>query len=307
MSYQESYVTTEDGVRLYVQRSGDGQPALVVLNGLFLFDHFQQLAGDRTIIFVDPRSGGRSEAVTDVSRLSQGVHHTVDDVEAIRRHFDLGKIAVLGHSYMGFAAVLYALKYPAHASRVVQIGPMEPRPGVSYPSHLTGADDALHEALVQLGDLMARREFLDPRQFCRLFWSIVLPIYVVNPADTVKLKWDRCDLPNQLNFMANWMGHLLPSIVRLKLSKDTLAGAALPVLIIHGRTDRSAPYGGAREWALMLPNARLVTVEHAGHAPWIENPQLVFDSVATFLDGVWPEASHSVTALDPNDEASALV
>ncbi len=307
MPYEEGYVSTEDGVRLFVQWSGEGPRALVVLNGLFLFEHFQQLGHNRMVIFVDPRNGGRSGSVTDASRLNRGIHHTVDDIETIRRHFGLREVAVMGHSYMGVAAILYALKYPQHVSRVVQIGPMEPRPGTSYPAHLTGADDTLREALSRLADLMSRRGSLDQQQFCRAFWSIMLPIYVVDPADTIKLKWDRCDLPNQMNFMANWTEHILPSIARLNLSKDMVSRATLPVLIVHGRKDRSAPYGGAREWALMLPNARLVTVEHAGHAPWIENPQVVFDSVTKFLDGTWPEASRMVTALEPNDEAPALV
>ena len=47
----------------------------------------------------------------------------------------------------------------------------------------------------------------------------------------------------------------------------------------------------------MLPNARLVSVEKAGHAPWVEAPDLVFDSIKTFLGGVWPEAAQKVTSL----------
>src|SRR5437667_10930358 len=39
-------------------------------------------------------------------------------------------------------------------------------------------------------------------------------------------------------------------------------------LTVHGTKDRSSPYGGGREWALMLPNARLLTIENVAHAPW---------------------------------------
>ena len=78
-----------------------------------------------------------------------------------------------------------------------------------------------------------------------------------------------------------------------------------PVLIVHGTRDRSAPYGGGREWALLLPDARLVTVEDSAHAPWIEAPDLVFDSLNTFLDGAWPEAAERVTVLDPRDRCAA--
>jgi pimeloyl-ACP methyl ester carboxylesterase len=70
------------------------------------------------------------------------------------------------------------------------------------------------------------------------------------------------------------------------------------VLVIHGRKDRSAAYGGGRDWALRLPHARLVTVDRAAHVPWIEEPALVFDAIETFLDGRWPEMAENVTALD---------
>jgi len=72
----------------------------------------------------------------------------------------------------------------------------------------------------------------------------------------------------------------------------------VPVLAVHGRRDRSAPYGGARDWAAMLPDARLLTVEDAGHAPWIEAPDLVFEAIETFLGGRWPEAAGRATEVD---------
>jgi pimeloyl-ACP methyl ester carboxylesterase len=73
----------------------------------------------------------------------------------------------------------------------------------------------------------------------------------------------------------------------------------MPVLIIHGRHDRSAPYGGARDWALRLPNARLLTVKDAAHAPWIEASDEVLSSVEVFLGGAWPGTAEKVDSLDP--------
>jgi pimeloyl-ACP methyl ester carboxylesterase len=100
--------------------------------------------------------------------------------------------------------------------------------------------------------------------------------------------------------MKYWMGTILPSIQRLQLGADVLGPVQTPVLTIHGTKDRSAPYGGGREWARLLPNARLVTVDDAGHAPWIEAPEKVFGSISTFLDGAWPAAAQKVESLDPN-------
>ena len=50
-----------------------------------------------------------------------------------------------------------------------------------------------------------------------------------------------------------------------------------------------------------MANARLLTVENADHAPWIEAPEKVFGSIKAFLNGTWPEAE-KVESLDPSDE-----
>ena len=72
-------------------------------------------------------------------------------------------------------------------------------------------------------------------------------------------------------------------------TREALANVTTPVLTIHGRRDRSAPYGAGRDWAMSLGNARLLTIEQGGHAPWIEAGEEVGSAVETFLDGAWPE------------------
>jgi pimeloyl-ACP methyl ester carboxylesterase len=87
------------------------------------------------------------------------------------------------------------------------------------------------------------------------------------------------------------MGSILPSIHALALTDDEVSRAAAPVLTIHGRHDRSSPYGAGREWAQRLPNARLLTVDNAAHVPWIEAPALTLGAIDTFFDGNWPGAA----------------
>jgi proline iminopeptidase len=298
----DGHVTTEDGVRLFFQKMGSGPKAVVILNGFYLFEDFKYLADGRTLIFLDLRNRGRSDHIIDGSKLKKGVQHDVDDLEAVRRHFGLGHVDVIGHSYAGLTVILYAMKYPAHVDRVVQIGPMQPNQSTQYPAHLTGADATLREFFAKAAELEKERASVEPREFCKRFWSLLRVLYVANPGDADKIKWARCDLPTELNLMKHWVGNILPSIQSLNLMAEELAKVKTPVLTVHGVKDRSAPYGGGREWALMLPNARLVTVENAAHAPWIEAPEKVFSSIRTFLDGTWPAAARKVESLDPKDE-----
>ena len=299
MKASESYLTTDEGVRLFVETRGDGSSKVLVPNGTYLAEDFEPLAEGRTLVFYDARNRGRSDRALDASTLEGGIHRDVSDLDAVRRHFGIARADLIGHSYMGLMVVLYAMRNPALVGRIVQVGPMEPYPAKTYPAHLTGADDALREVFARIGQLQAARASLDPVEFCRRVWAELRLIYVVDPADADRIKWGRCELPNELSFMKYWNEVMLPSIRGLGFIEDDLAKVEAPVLTVHGRRDRSAPYGGGREWALLLPNARLVTIENAGHAPWIEAPDQVFGAISAFLEGGWPDTARRVESLEP--------
>ena len=118
----EGYVTTDDGVRLWFQTVGSGPQVVVLPNGFHLLEDFSCLAPGRTLVFYDVRNRGRSDTVTDPALLERGIHNDVDDLDAVRRHFGLDRLVLIGHSYMGLMVILYAMKYPAHVDRIVQIG-----------------------------------------------------------------------------------------------------------------------------------------------------------------------------------------
>jgi len=287
MPIREGYLTTDDGVRLFFQTVGDG-PEVVIPNGIPLINDLRPLARGRTLILYDVRNRGRSESLADESKLAMGIQHDVDDLDVVRRHFALSQIALLGHSYVGLTVVLYAMKFPASVSRIVQIGAVQPDSRKQYAAHLTNVDATLANVLSTLGQMQAEPHSGTAEERCQKMWSVLRAIYVADPADAHRIAWARCDLPNERQFMTYWTERLLPSIQRVALTADDFARVRAPVLTVHGTKDRSAPYGGGMDWAALLPNARLVTIDNAAHAPWIEDPDTVFGSIATFLDGEWP-------------------
>ncbi len=297
MGPSEGYITTEDGIRLFFQKLGSGQKTVIMPNAVFLFADFKHLADGRTLIFYDLRNCGRSHHVSDSTKLKRGIHHDVDDLESVRRHFEITQVDVIGHSYLGMMVILCAMKYPAHVNRVVQIGPAQPFFSKQYPAHLTGADATLLEVSTKLAQLQKESQSEDPKELGKKREALLRALYVTDPADADKINWSFGE-----NVMKHLKENILPSIQSLNLSAEEVAKVNAPVLTIHGTRDRQAPYGGGREWVLMLPNARLVTIENAAHLPWIEAPEVVFSSIKTFLEAMWPEAAHKVESLDPKDE-----
>jgi pimeloyl-ACP methyl ester carboxylesterase len=294
MQLSEGYIAMEDGLHLYYQRLGSSPKTVVIPNGICFLHDFGQLADGRTLIFYDVRNRGRSETVTDPGKLACGIQQDVDDLDAVRRHFGIDKLDVIGHSYVGLMVGLYAIKYAEYTGCVVQIGPAQPDAAKQYSPPLSYADAIMADAMAKMAQMRNEPPPGDPEEMCRKFWSAFRVIFVTNPADAGRIDWGRCDLANERNFLRYWMEYLMPSIQRLQLTPEEMAKARAPMLIVHGTKDRNAPYGAARDWARGLPNARLLTVENAAHAPWIEAPELVFGSIRAFLDGEWPEAAEKV-------------
>jgi proline iminopeptidase len=290
----EGYIAVENGVRLFFRKLGAGAKTLIVLNGFYLLDDFKYLAEDRTVIFLDLRNRGYSDYLTDNTKLTRGVLNDVDDIEAVRRHFNVDQIQLFGHSYAGKTAILYAIRHPARVERVVLIGAMRPDENTQYPEHGTGVDSTLEDFFAKAAQLEKERPSLGAQEFCRKFWALLRVIYVADPLNASRLHWEPCDLPTELNLMAYWLQHLFPSIRDAIMKAMDLQHLHAPVLVIHGTMDRSSPYGGARDWAAALPNARLLTVENAAHVPWIEAPERVHGPVGTFLEGAWPDSAEQL-------------
>ncbi len=73
---------------------------------------------------------------------------------------------------------------------------------------------------------------------------------------------------------------------------DRIAGIACPVLILHGTEDRLVSVENARRLADLIPGARLVLLEGAGHVYHSEQPEASDAAVLAFLDGVESGLTH---------------
>jgi pimeloyl-ACP methyl ester carboxylesterase len=284
MSPTNGYITTPDGVRLFFQKLGNGPTTIVLVNGFYLLDDFKRLADRHTLISLDLRNRGQSDFITDSSKLQRGFYQDIDDLETVRQYFGLSHLNLIAHSYATAVVMLYAVKYSSHTGRIVQIGATPPDGSKQYPAHLMNADSTLREFFAKIQELEKERTSTDPVQFCEKFWKHLRVIYVANPADADKLNWGRlCNLPTELNVMKYYLESIAPSLMALKFGARDLEVVKGPVLIIHGKKDRSGPYGGALDWVEMLPNAELLTIEEAAHVPWIEAPDQVFGRIAAFF------------------------
>ena len=309
-SDEEGFVPTHDGYRLYYHKLGRGPHAVLIPIGVFTFDGLRALARpNRTLVFYDPRNRGRSQTVTDLRTI--GVENDVRDMETLRAHFRFDSLSVIGYSVYGMEVVLYALEHPTRVTRVVQLGPVPLRYGTRYPAELDNTTDrsVFDRALGQrLQELHAeQKDSTEPREYCRMAQEFSKVGLVTSPAALARLQptVDRvCDYPNEwpINFRKQIAAHFGGSVVKLDIPWSRVTSAVtMPVLTIHGRKDRNAPYGAGREWASQLPNARLLTLANAAHQSWVDEPEQVLGAIDMFLNGRWPEDAAVVRPEHPSD------
>src|SRR5437588_7967086 len=118
---QEGFVDA-NGLMLYYLTMGRGEPLLILHGGPgashdYFLPYLLPLARQHRLIFLDERGSGRSQKLQDASGYT--IENMVEDVEAVRRALNLGKITVFGHSYGGALAQAYALKYQGHLSHLI--------------------------------------------------------------------------------------------------------------------------------------------------------------------------------------------
>jgi proline iminopeptidase len=297
---EEGFVKSHDGHRLHYRKVGNGKDAVLVPIDLYTFDGLRALArANRTLIFYDPRNRGRSEAVSNLSTIT--VENDVRDMDTLRRHFRLEKMSLIGYSVYGMEVALYATEHPDRVNRLVQLGPVPLRFGTAYPPEFdnTGDQSPFDERLrKQLETMRADgRDASAPKEYCRVANEYFKASLVTSAEALERLQptIDRvCDHSNEwpINFRRQLKAHFEDSVMKMDVPWSRLTSrVTMPVLTIHGRKDRNAPYGAGREWATRLPDARFFGLDSAAHQSWVDDPEAVLGAIDEFLDGRWPKAA----------------
>src|SRR2546430_1930659 len=100
-------------------RGGAGPPVVVLHGGPgahhdYLLPQYDRLARGRTLLYYDQRGGGRSPVPRETP---VGWREHVADLETLRERWAIDTLALLGYSWGGLLAVLYALEHPGRVAR----------------------------------------------------------------------------------------------------------------------------------------------------------------------------------------------
>ena len=271
---QSREIPLPDGLRLHVERAGDGPP-LVLLHGFtgstetwtplaVTLDRFSTIA-------VDLPGHGRSSAPADPTRYA--LPRFADDLAAVLDALNVDRAAVLGYSLGARAAMHFALGHPKRLAALVL---ESASPGI-------GDDDERAARLASdaaLADTIERDgvpAFVD--QWERLpLWASQKTL---SSETRSQLREQR--LANDPRGLANSLRGAGAGAEPSMLHRVGEIG--IPTLLVAGALDMKYT-ALARLLEARLPDARLALVPDVGHAVHLERPAVLADLVASFLDEV---------------------
>jgi pimeloyl-ACP methyl ester carboxylesterase len=256
-----------NGLKLYYEIHGSGQPLILIHGGLGASDMFAAivptLAANRQVIAVDLQGHGRT---ADIDR-ALGYDTMADDIAALLKHLGIEKADVMGYSVGGGVAMRTAIQHPDIVRKLVVVSATFRRDGW-YPEILAG--------MAQTGPDTA--EAMKQTRMYQLY-SRIAP----KPADWPVLLTKLSEL---LKKDYDW-------------SQDVVAIKA-PTLLVFGdadsvRTAHAVQFfellGGGRKaggWdGSGMPSARLAILPGTTHYTIFSSPALIA-LVTPFLDATTP-------------------
>lgn len=294
----EGLVDVGGGVQLFYRLAGNGPDTVVVVHGGpgLTMDYFLEdlapMAANHTLLFYDQRGAGRSTLVADSAALD--AQRFVDDLEALRAHFRLGRLTILGHSWGAAVAALYAQRFPDQVENVIIVAgvPMTRRQLVEDFSRLEARRDSTTRR--KMKEWMAAR-VADPgnRDACRAYYVLWFTPFFADSSMLRQSKGDFCagTPESRRNKIAAVDRFTMPSLGDWDW-RLSLRGVTARALIVRGTLDILS---GETEWVAALPNARALVLEGVGHFPYLEAPDRFYPAIDAFLAGAWPDGAQPAT------------
>ena len=123
---KEYYITSEDHTKIFVEERGAGEPIVFLSGGPgldpdYLKPVWDKVGHDHRAIILHQRGTGRS-LIELVDSASMSMDNYVKDLEALRKHLQLDKITLVGHSLGGMLAMEYAARRTNHIKKLVLLG-----------------------------------------------------------------------------------------------------------------------------------------------------------------------------------------
>lgn len=279
------FTTELNGLRLWYKVSGTG-PVCLMPNppwgpsSELYFMTLKELEKTMTMVYLDCRGTGRSQHAARLTDYTWD--QLIADLDALRAHLGQGKVWVAGHSEAGTLALRYACRHPDRLNGLLIINGV----GGLDPALSGEVGDRWEERRNDPAFVEAEKSFrIPPESDAQLKDRMMagLPIFWNDASRAAAFQ----DVFEATSFsLEAWKGQGESGRGDRSFGslRACLERVDVPALIVVGADDitPSSPVA-ARHIHFFLKNSKLLVIEEAGHFPWMEQPEIFFTDVPTFL------------------------
>ena len=245
-----------------------------------------EISKHRKVIYMDYRGAGRSDRPQNPDDYSFEI--LSDDIEVLRKHLEIEKWAMFGHSNGGATVITYALKYPDHVASIILcdplISPVDLEMNMVHKVALTPSDqfeearaiyksnesnEVRFDKLLDLIDRETRYKF-----------------QYYNPKNSDVLNKFQTDLEKEIG-----KSLMVPALVKGLIQNGLFEFDAfryandltMPLLILLGRYDSEISIDNAMKFALTVPNGYVALLDKSGHHPYLEETEASVEHINSFI------------------------
>jgi proline iminopeptidase len=287
-----AHFSAGEGRNVLVIHGGPGLPFLQPMSGL------EPLTSEFQFHYYDQRGCGESTRPIDrfespnmyenIKALDQslGLGAQIADIERIRQILGDEKLILIGHSWGGFLASLYAAEFPEHVEALILISPANtlvmPQPEAdsdlfaSVRAKLPADQQAEFDAFMQ--EYMNFNTLFQKSDADLVAMNEEFGRYYVQVADI------SVQMPPQ-GRPGGWMvWGMYMSMGQRHDYRTALEQVTAPVLVIHGADDLQSE-AATRMYVDAFSNAEFAVIQNAGHFSFEEQPDQFAAIVKSFLEG----------------------
>ena len=252
---------TTHGITMHYTVTGDGPETVILMHGWGCtgqtVESIRAIAANTYRITVDfPGHGSSTEPPLRPDGTPWGVEEYTQVIEALVREENIEKPTLIGHSFGGRVAILFASRNDARRVVLVDAAGVKPHRPLSYYWKVYTFKAAKWAALTFLGKergqarvdaMRARRGSADYRQAS----------------------------PMMRQVLAKCVNEDLCSVMPL---------IKAPTLLLWGENDTATPLADAKRMEKLIPDAGLVSFAGCGHYSFLDNPRAFATVLSNFLN-----------------------
>ncbi|HYV44530.1 MAG TPA: alpha/beta hydrolase [Myxococcaceae bacterium] len=283
--FRQDMLEVPDGARIYFQVHGEGEPGMVLCDGLgcdgFVWKYLlPDLAKRFRVLRWHYRGHGKSTVPEDRDKVE--MLHTCQDLDRVMAHVGMERAVIFGHSMGVQVALEFQRMYPQRCVGLALLCG-------SYGNVL----DTFHDDTVLKRAFPLLKKLIEafPAPSARLIRTVLSSELALKVAlESGEMDKQRIRREDVIPYFDH-LSKMDPVIFFRSLGSlaehsawEHLPHIEVPVLIVAGEKDSFTPVWLSRRMADAIPRAELVILENGTHTAPLEQPKLVSEKVQGFID-----------------------